>query len=127
MAYGKEVQDELREPVRELRARIPGVFEAYGQLHRAAMGDGALSPRTKELIALAVAVTRQCDGCIASHARGAARTAASEQEVAEAIGVAVMMNGGPGTVYGPRAFAAYQEFAAAQAAKPAGGEGQPAG
>jgi alkylhydroperoxidase/carboxymuconolactone decarboxylase family protein YurZ len=34
------------------------------------------------------------------------------EEVAEALGVAILMNGGPGTVHAPRAFAAYEEFAA---------------
>ena len=27
------------------------------------------------------------------------------------MGVVIMMNGGPGTVWGPRAFAAFQEYA----------------
>jgi alkylhydroperoxidase/carboxymuconolactone decarboxylase family protein YurZ len=56
-------------------------------------------------------VTRECDGCIASHARAAARRGATSQEVAEAMGVAILMNGGPATVWGPRAYAAYEEFA----------------
>jgi AhpD family alkylhydroperoxidase len=81
----------------------------------AAMGEhGELPARMKELIALAIAVTRECDGCTAAHARGAARQGASEQEVAEALGVAILMNGGPGTVWAPRAFAAFREFAAGQ-------------
>lgn len=109
--HGKDVQDGLREPSRALRQRIPGVYQAYAGLHAAAMAPGALDARAKELVALAIAVTKQCDGCIAAHARGAARRGASPDEVAEAIGVAVMMNGGPGTVYGPRAFDAYLEYA----------------
>ena len=80
-------------------------------LIQAAGTDGALSHKQKELIALAIAVAKQCDGCIASHARGAARRGATVDEVAEALGVAIVMNGGPGTVYAPRAFAAFQEFA----------------
>ncbi|MGH8950203.1 MAG: carboxymuconolactone decarboxylase family protein [Acidimicrobiia bacterium] len=47
----------------------------------------------------------------ASHARGAARRGATADEVAEALGVAVMMSGGPGTVHAPRAFAAFSEYA----------------
>lgn len=81
-------------------------------MNKAALAQGALDTKTKELIALAIAVAKQCDGCIASHARGAARQGASEEEVAEAIGVAVLMDGGPGTVHGPRALAAFKEFAA---------------
>lgn len=110
--YGSDVQDELRGPARALRQRIPAVYEAYNGLHRATMAPGALDATTKELIALAVAVTKQCDGCIAAHARGAARRGATPDQVAEAIGVAILLNGGPGTVYGPRAFDAYSEFAA---------------
>jgi AhpD family alkylhydroperoxidase len=110
MTYGPAVQNELREPVRALRRAIPAVFEGYRQMHAAAYAAGSLDQKTKELIALALAVSQECDGCIASHARGAVRTGATEEEVAEAIGVAIAMNGGPGTVYGPRAFAAFREF-----------------
>lgn len=115
MGHGKDVQNELRAPARALRSHIPGVYEAFGGLHKAAMTEGTLDVVTKELIALAIAVTRECDGCIASHARGAARAGATAEQVAEALGVAILMNGGPGTVFGPRAFAAFEEFAADQA------------
>jgi AhpD family alkylhydroperoxidase len=109
--HPNEVLGELREPAHELREHIPDVIGAYADMQRAVMTDGALSAKTKELIALAVAVTRECDGCIASHARGAARRGASEVEVAEALGVTVLMNGGPGTVWAPRALAAFRELA----------------
>jgi AhpD family alkylhydroperoxidase len=69
-----------------------------------------LDARTKELIALAIAVSKECDGCIAAHAHAAVLHGASPQEAAEAIGVTFLMNGGPATVYGARAFAAFQEF-----------------
>jgi AhpD family alkylhydroperoxidase len=116
MSHGQAVQQELLEPARALRRAIPEVYAGYRQMHAAAFAAGALDAKTKELIALALAVSKQCDGCIASHARGAVRTGASPEEVAEALGVAIAMNGGPGTVYGPRAFAAFREFA--DAARP---------
>ena len=87
------------------------MFDGYGALSTAVFADGALDAKTKELIALAIAVTKQCDGCIASHARGAARRGATAEEVADALAVAILMNGGPGTVHAPRAFEAFQEFA----------------
>jgi len=112
MEPAKQILDELRQPVRELRERIPDGFEGYGAISAAVFADGALDAKTKELIALAIAVAKQCDGCIASHARGAARRGATADEVAETLGVAIMMNGGPGTLHAPRAFAAFEEFAA---------------
>lgn len=115
MTHGKHVLNELASPARALRQRIPGVYEAYISLSSAATAPGALDSKTKELIALAIAVSKQCDGCMASHARAAHRHGATEEEVAETLGVVISMNGGPGTVYAPRAFAAFQEYAGGEA------------
>ncbi len=119
MTYGSSVREGLREPTRELRRAIPAVYEGYKQLHDAALAPGALDAKTKELIALAIAVTRECDGCIAAHAHAAVRQGVTLPEAAEAIGVAILMNGGPGTVYGPRAYAAVREFHADASLTPA--------
>ena len=56
-------------------------------------------------------MVKQCDGCIANHAKAAAKQGATPEEVADALGVAFLMDGGPATVYGPRAWAAFHEFA----------------
>lgn len=108
--HGRAVLDELRPHSRELRRALPDVYRGFSDLHEAALSDGALDRKTKELIALAISVVEHCDGCIAAHAHGAARAGATPDEAAEAIGVAVLMRGGPATVYGPRAFAAFEEF-----------------
>lgn len=115
--HGTDVQNELAPLARDLRNAIPEVLKAFSGLHAAAFAEGALTAKTKELMALAIAVSQRCDGCIAAHARGAVRREATEAEVAETIGVAISMNGGPATVYGPRAFAAFKDFAAQAAAK----------
>ena len=112
MGHHREILDALKAPTRGLREQIPDVFDAYGAMGKAVMVDGALDAKTKELIALAIAVAKQCDGCIASHARSVALRGATAEEVAEALGVAVMMNGGPGSVHAPRAFEAFTEFTA---------------
>lgn len=100
----------LRPATRELRRQIPDTWRAFADLHAAAMADGELPTVVKELCALAIAVTAQCDGCIASHARAAAAAGATPGQVAEVLGVALLMHGGPASVYGPRAWAAYTEF-----------------
>lgn len=122
--HGKAVLDEVVPLGRALRKAVPGVYKAYAELGAAVMLPGALDTKTKELIALALSVSLRCDGCIAAHARGAARAGATREEVAEALGVAILLNGGPATVYGPRAFDAFAEFADAPPAEPpAGGQG----
>jgi AhpD family alkylhydroperoxidase len=125
MGYGKDVREELRVPARELRHAIPQVYAGYKQLHDSALAAGMLDARTKELIALAIAVSKECDGCIAAHAHAAVLHGATPAEAAEAIGVTFLMNGGPATIYGARAYAAFREFYAEQAAQPDGQ--QPAG
>jgi len=111
MGHWHDVQDALREPAKSLREAIPEVYKGFGQMSSAAMAEGALPGKFKELIALALAAAQQCDGCIAYHARGAARKGATRDEVAETLGVLLDMTGGPATVYGPRAWEAYNEFA----------------
>ena len=110
--HAHETLEEIAADGRVLRETIPEVYAAYAELSRSAMAEGVLPSRIKELIALAIAVTRECDGCIAAHSRSAARAGATTAEVAEAMGVAILMNGGPGTVWGPRALAAFTEWSA---------------
>jgi AhpD family alkylhydroperoxidase len=111
-SHHHDVLEDLQAPSRALGAAMGPTWGAFWRLHRSAFADGAVPARTKELIALAIAVVKRCDGCIAYHARGAAEQGATREEVAEVLGVALAMEGGPASVYGPRAFEAYEEFAA---------------
>jgi AhpD family alkylhydroperoxidase len=107
-----QVLQELREPTRSLRHAIPETWAGFSALHEASMPSGEVPKRLKEATALAISVVKHCDGCIAYHAKAAARAGASPGEVAELLGVALLMDGGTASVYGPRAWDAYLEFAA---------------
>jgi AhpD family alkylhydroperoxidase len=120
MGHFTEVIEDLNEPTRSLRRSAPEAWAGFTKLHEAAVADGALPAKVKELMALAIAVVSQCDGCIAYHAKAAARRGATADEVAEALGVALLMAGGPASVYGPRAWAAYLEFTSTAPAAAAG-------
>lgn len=109
MDHNHEVSTEIQEKAKGLRALVPEVYSGFVQMSRAAMAPGALGTKEKELIALAIGATKECDGCVVSHARSALRAGATREEVAEAMGVVIMMNGGPGTIWGPRGFAAFDE------------------
>jgi AhpD family alkylhydroperoxidase len=108
----RDLRREVAAQGREVRAQVPAVYKGFAELSGAALGDGALDRKTKELMALAISIVQHCDGCIAAHASGAASAGATEAEVAESIGVAILMAGGPATVWGPRAMSAFKEFAA---------------
>jgi len=110
MEHNHEIQATLRPQVQALRELIPDAWAGFAGLHKAAMAPGVLDTSTKELIALAISVVEGCDGCIAAHAHGAARHGATRQQVAEALGVTLLMDGGPASIYAPRALAAFDEF-----------------
>jgi AhpD family alkylhydroperoxidase len=109
--HNHEVLNTLSPQHRALRKMIPDVLRGFGELSNAALASGALDTKFKELIALTIGVVHGCDGCIASHAQGAVRAGATKEEAAEAIGVSILMMGGPATIYGARAYDAFCEFA----------------
>lgn len=99
---------------RALHRAQPAAMEGFGQLHQAALADGAVSHKHKELLALGIAVAQRCGDCVTIHAHDVVHAGASEAEIDEAIAVAVLMGGGPAAVYGVRAREAVAAFAAAQ-------------
>jgi AhpD family alkylhydroperoxidase len=107
-----ERYDRLLASSRILQARLPGPMNHFGHLHKAVLANGVLSGKVKELIALGIAITVRCDGCIACHVHDALRAGATRDEILETIGVAVMMGGGPSMVYGTEALEALEQFEA---------------
>ncbi|MCI4661388.1 MAG: carboxymuconolactone decarboxylase family protein [Neomegalonema sp.] len=99
--------------MKTLRAAMREPAQGFTALAKATIAEGALSSKTKELIALAIGVTARCDGCLAYHVAAARKYGATREEVVEAIGVAVYMGGGPSMIYGAEALSAFDEMEAA--------------
>ena len=85
-------------PVREL---MPDLMKGFSGLHQAAMKPGSLDTRQKELIALGISMAMRCEHCIDSHTEKAIKAGATKEQVLEAAGVAVVMQGGPTYTYLP--------------------------
>jgi AhpD family alkylhydroperoxidase len=107
-----DIQTHIQKLMGELRREIPTVMEGFGKLHHAAVGDGALDPKAKELISLGIAISVRCEGCIAFHVHDAVKAGATRAEIVEAIGVAILMGGGPSLMYGVEAYEALGQFEA---------------
>lgn len=103
---------QLQSLLAKLSGELPGPLAGFGQLHRQAMAEGALSTKVKELIALGIGIAARCEGCIAYHVHDALRAGATRKEILETIGVALLMGGGPAAVYGAEALAALNQFEA---------------
>ncbi|MFC4762722.1 carboxymuconolactone decarboxylase family protein [Dyella koreensis] len=98
VAYRKELLGRIG----EIGKLSPDTVAGYQTLSNAGQKTGHLDAKTHELIALAVAVTTRCDGCITVHAAQALKNGASREEIAEALGVAIALNAGAALVYSAR-------------------------
>ena len=103
---------ELSGAIKEVRLGAPEVMKAFSAMAKAATDAGALDAKTKELIALGIAVAIRCDGCVAFHAQAAVRHGAIRDEVMETMGMALYMGAGPSLMYAAQAVEAYDQFAA---------------
>lgn len=95
-------QKELLGRIAEVGRLSPDTLRGYRELSDAGAKADLLGPKVRELIALAVAVTRQCDGCITIHTTAALKHGATKEEIAEALGVAIAVNAGATLVYSGR-------------------------
>ncbi|TQV65646.1 carboxymuconolactone decarboxylase family protein [Aliiroseovarius halocynthiae] len=87
-------------------------MKGFGQMGAAAKADGALSEKTKELIALGIAISTRCDSCIGFHVRSLVRLGTTLDELNEALAMATYMGGGPSLAYSAKAREAFEQFSA---------------
>jgi AhpD family alkylhydroperoxidase len=113
--YIKERSGQLR----ALRSGAPEVMKAFSGLAQAALAPKALDGKTKELVALGIAVAIRCDDCIGFHIKAALDQGASRDEVLETLGTAIYMGAGPAVMYANHALEAFEQFAPAPAISPA--------
>ena len=80
--------------LKKLKELAPDAMAAFAAFDAAAMRDGAIPVKYKELIAVAVAVTTQCPYCIEIHAKKARAAGCTDAELAEAGLVAAALRAG---------------------------------
>jgi AhpD family alkylhydroperoxidase len=100
-------QAQLLDTIGQIAALSPDTVRGYRALSDAGSKTGKLNTKMRELIALAVAVSLRCDGCITTHTDAAIKAGASKEEIAEALGVAIGVNAGAALVYSARVMDAY--------------------
>lgn len=99
-----------------LRRDLPDTSKGFSALAQAAIRDGALDKKTRELIAMALAVAARCDPCLGFHAQALVKLGCTRAEFEDMLAVCVYMGGGPSLMYAANALAAYEEFGGETAA-----------
>lgn len=107
MLNWNEYLTDLQARIAEIGRQSPEIIRGYRGLSDAAQKTNRIDPKTRELIALAVAITLRCDGCITTHTTAAIKNGASEEEIVEALGVAISVNAGAALVYSARVLDAF--------------------
>jgi AhpD family alkylhydroperoxidase len=106
----KESANDVSSGVGLLREALPEAMKGFAELATASTAHRELDTKTKELMAVAIGIAIQCEGCIDIHTKLAHRHGATRQQMAETIALAIYMGGGPASVYGAKALRAYDEF-----------------
>lgn len=104
--------DDIKAVMRRLRGDAPEVMKAFSGLAQAALTPKALDVKTKELVALSIAVAIRCDDCIGFHVKAALDQGATRAEVTETLAMAVYMGAGPSVMYATHALDAFEQFSA---------------
>ncbi|GLS16161.1 carboxymuconolactone decarboxylase family protein [Hydrogenophaga electricum] len=107
----KSLIQNLNENLASFRKAQPEAMAGFGALAKAAMADGAISARHKELMALAIGITQRCSGCIGFHVKALHRLGCTRAEFEEMLAVCVYMGGGPALMYAAEALAAWEKLA----------------
>lgn len=106
----KEITDTISISLSKIRKEIPDVMNGFNALAQAATKEGALSKKTKELIALALGVASRCDGCIGFHTQSLIKLGVTREEFMETLSMAIYMGGGPSLMYAAEALKAFEEL-----------------
>ena len=90
----------------------PDTFKGFGIMAERAKRDGVLGQKTKELIALGMAVSTRCESCIAFHVKALVGLGTTREELVDALSMITYMGGGPALAFSAKALEAYDEFSA---------------
>lgn len=108
-----DITKQISSGIRTLRKDIPDVMAGFSAMAQAAGKDGALDKKTKELVALGIAISTRCDGCIGFHTEALVKLGCSRAEFEETLGMAVYMGGGPSLMYAGDAMTAWEQYGGA--------------
>ncbi|MDQ6973405.1 MAG: carboxymuconolactone decarboxylase family protein [Mariprofundaceae bacterium] len=100
----------LSSTIGDIRKDIPDVMQGFSTMASAALAEGALDKKTKELMALSIGIATHCKGCIGFHVKALVALKVTREELAETLGMAVYMGGGPSLMYAAEAMQAFEEF-----------------
>ena len=105
-----QITSDISAQLTKMRKEIPDTMAGFSALAQAATKEGVLDKKSKELIAIALAVANRCPGCIGFHSQSLVKLKTSREELLETLSMAIYMGGGPSLMYAAEALEAFEEF-----------------
>ena len=102
ITHAQEFYQNNAAAMRPVRESMSDAVKGFGALHQATMRPGALTVVEKELIAISIGLAVRCESCIYAHVKAALTAGATREQILEAAGVSLLMQGGPTYTYLPR-------------------------
>lgn len=109
----KDKLSETRAGLRNLHGAIPDTARAFGALGKSVKDGGVLDFKTKEFVALGIAVAERCDPCIVLHVEALIKAGATREEISDVLAMCIQMGGGPAMMYAARALDCFDDLTAA--------------
>jgi AhpD family alkylhydroperoxidase len=99
-----------REDYVTLGKEIPDTFKGFSVMGKEAKKEGIVSEKTKEFVALGIAISTRCESCIGMHVESLIRLGTSREELIEVLAMCSYMGGGPSITFSTKALEAFEQL-----------------
>ena len=106
----KKFLSETRENYKLLNEEIPETFRGFSVMGEEAKKNGLVDNKTKEFVALGIAISTRCESCIGMHIEALIKLGTNRDELVEILAMCSFMGGGPSITFSSKALEAYDQL-----------------
>ena len=106
----KKFLSKTRENYKLLNEEIPETFRGFGVMGEEAKKNGLVDNKTKEFVALGIAIATRCESCIGMHIEALIKLGTNRDELVEILAMCSFMGGGPSITFSSKALEAYDQL-----------------
>lgn len=106
----KNEMHEMRQKLHAFNKTRPAVAQGFAALSKGAVESGPSDKKTKEFVALGIAIATHCEPCVGFHTEALTREHVTREEFADVLSMAVQMGGGPSLMYAAKALHCWDQL-----------------
>ena len=106
----KSFLDKTKKAFLNLNQQIPDTFKGFAIMGNEAKKNGLIDEKTKEFVALGIAISTRCESCIGLHIESLIRLGMTREELVEVLAMCSYMGGGPSITFSTKALEAFDQL-----------------